>query len=353
MSKGNKKQRREKRREMRRKESISPLKRLAEAKGEVECWMSPDFETGQMQLFAYKQAAGMSGIACFLVDQGVVGLKDSWAKMNISRGDFDDMIEGTGRRGLQVVRASVEDVRRVVAGGMRWAHEHGMRLPADWPKHVAIIGGVGDWKSADVSDFAKEFVGHPIDLRQRLIGESMETFLERKDIEIIFSDAAPYTDEMTGEYMPGTEFEPHAEEYEDEEDEGEEEDFESIGMDFPEDEIDDLKAQLTPTLTALVKETGTWLKTQGKTPLPGLEDAWKAIVLSSVVSAAVLPEGSEEEVAELGGELFEKLSRRLVECGNTDHIDAAQQAIEHLKTDTQLIERTMQETGFWNEESGE
>ena len=41
------------------------------------------------------------------------------------------------------------------------------RLPKDWIRSASLIGGIGDWESADVSLFVKEFVGHPEDLRQR------------------------------------------------------------------------------------------------------------------------------------------------------------------------------------------
>jgi hypothetical protein len=89
-----------KRREMRRTNSISPLKRLADAPGVVECWISTGFElAGQIQIFAYKQAAGLAGISCFLVDRGVVGLKDAWSKMNVDRGEFEGMLDTAFRCG--------------------------------------------------------------------------------------------------------------------------------------------------------------------------------------------------------------------------------------------------------------
>lgn len=59
----------------RRRESISPVKRLAAAPGEVEFWATRDFETfGQVSIVAHKRAAGLTGIACFLIDRGVAGL---------------------------------------------------------------------------------------------------------------------------------------------------------------------------------------------------------------------------------------------------------------------------------------
>lgn len=178
MSKTDKKQRNKAKRQakrlaIKRRDSISPIKRLAEAKGDVEYWMSEDFEElGQAQMFVYKRAAGLSGVACFLVDQGVVGLKDCWVRMRIERSEFQEMIDRSQERGISMRRVLPEQIRRMVAGGIRWAHENGMRLPKDWAKPASFIGGVSDWASADVSAFVKEFTGHPEDLRQRLIGES-------------------------------------------------------------------------------------------------------------------------------------------------------------------------------------
>src|SRR5690349_6827750 len=82
--------RKAKRQAIRRQQSVSPVKRLASAPGELECWASENFEqTGQMQLFAWKRAAGLSGVACFLLDRGVVGLKDAWVSMGVDHAYFD------------------------------------------------------------------------------------------------------------------------------------------------------------------------------------------------------------------------------------------------------------------------
>src|SRR5580692_1577506 len=121
MSQGNKKQRHEakrkaKRLEMRRREAGAPAKRLAEAKGDVEYWMSDGLEsTGQAQLFVFKQAAGLSGLACFLVDRGVVGLKDCYVRMGINRSEFNGVLEKCAATGIKMRRAGIEEMRRVVA----------------------------------------------------------------------------------------------------------------------------------------------------------------------------------------------------------------------------------------------
>jgi len=207
MSRADKKRRHEakrkaKRVQIKRQQSISPFKRLVDAPGEIEYWMSQTLGAiGQMQIYVYKRAAGLTGVAVFLIDRGVVGLKDAYARTNIAREEFDNMLDGAERRGIPMSRVTIEDVRRVVAGGIRWANENGMRLPKDWAKPASMIGGVGDWASADVSEFVSEFAGHPEDLRLRLIGEPFESYIRRPDIRFIFSDAAPVMDPRTGKYL--------------------------------------------------------------------------------------------------------------------------------------------------------
>ena len=46
-----------------------------------------------MQIFVFKQAGRLAGVACFLIDQGVVGLKDAWTRMNVDRIGILDMLE--------------------------------------------------------------------------------------------------------------------------------------------------------------------------------------------------------------------------------------------------------------------
>jgi hypothetical protein len=250
MSRADKKQRHEakraaKRQANRRRESGGPLKRLADAKGEAECWISDDFEeNGQAQLFAYKQGGGLAGVAAFLIDRGVVGLKDAWTRIGMDRNEFDEMLQAGGTRGISMHRIEPDQMRRWVAGAARWAYDHGMRLPKDWVKTASLIGGAGDWRSADVSAFSREFAGHPEDLRQRLIGESLEIFLKRPDIEFIFSDAAPYMDQEKGEFHGSEDL------FELDEDEREE-----MLDDIPDEEVDQLSQRLGALTSRVETET--------------------------------------------------------------------------------------------------
>jgi hypothetical protein len=340
MSHASKKQRHKAKRDAkrlaaRRQDSISPVKRLADARGEIECWRSGNFESqGQMQLFVYKRAAGLNGIACFLVDRGVVGLKDAWTKMRVDREELEHMLEASGERGIQMTRCTLDDVRRMVAGGIRWAHENGMRLPKDWAKAASVIGGVGDWASADVSAFVREFVGHPDDLRQRLIGKPFDEYIQQKDIKIILSDNAPLMDLRTGEYLQTGDEEYGA-------DDDDEEDDESDDEQIPLEELQRIASQFDASSTALAAETTQWLAARNQTPASLLAEAWRSVLLAAMLSKTALPEGSERDIEDLAAQLLEDMSRRIEESLSAEYQRSIDQVLLHLKTDAQVMQNAV------------
>lgn len=348
MSKASKKQRHEakrkaKRSAIRRRESVSPVKRLADAPGEPECWISEDFEAmGQMQLFAYKRGAGFSGMAAFLVDRGVVGLKDAWVRMGLAKDEFADAIEGCRRRGIEMRRSSPEELRRWIAGGLRWAHDNGMRLPREWAKPASLIGGVGDWQSADISAFVKEFAGHPEDLRQRLVGESLDSYLRRDDVRFILATDAPYMDQETGEYVGGDR------ELED----LSAEELEDIAADIPEEELNALAARLAPAVEGLAAQTTSWLNAQDESPSAELREAWSSVMLASMLSNKAMPDADDEERADFGFELLRDISGRITGSRAAEHQRAVGQVLRHLETDSMMMQKAVLKHGTSLEQPG-
>jgi hypothetical protein len=339
MPKPDRKQRHEAKRKakrlaLRRRESISPVKRLADAPGDVECWISENFdEMRQMQLFVYKQAAGLSGMAAFLVDRGVVGLKDTWVRMNLERNEVLDAVNAGSGRGIRMRRGTVDEVRCWIAGAARWAHDNGMRLPKDWLKPASLLGGVGDWLSADVSRFEMEFVGHPEDLQQRLIGQPLESYLRRKDIRFIFSADAPWMDQRTGRYQDRLgSFGVGDEELD-------EEQLQSMFDEIP-PEMKEWAEQVRQRAETLAIETAQWVSARGQAPSPLLRDAWHAIALSGMATRAALTEDSGAgEFARLGN----KFLGELLDTADEDRREpldlAMKQMKEHIEADAEVMSR--------------
>lgn len=340
MSKQNKKERHKAKRDAkraaeRRKNSLSPVKRLVDAPGDVECWTSGDFGSlGQMQFLCFKRAGGLSGVAAFLIDRGVVGLKDAWIQLNIDRLEFEDKLRLAGESG-PMRRTSAEEARRWVAGGMRWAHDNGMRLPRDWAKPASLIGGVGDWASADVSAFVKEFAGHPEDLRQRLIAERFETYIQREDIAFEFNEAAPFMDQRTGEYQNN---EPWEGALMDEE-------LERFADELPAEELDLLADKFTAAAMALASKTADWIPAT-ESPSPELFEAWRSILMASMISRASMPDAGENEVADFGFELLQDMSDRIEPSSAQEHHRAVGQALRFLQTDPNMMQKAVLEHGF-------
>jgi hypothetical protein len=373
MSKPDKKRRRElkrdaKRREARRRESISPVKRLARAPGEIECWISEDFEElGQAQIFVFKRGGGQSGVACFLVDRGVVGLKDAWTRLGVEPADLSDMLERSKRNGIHMRPGTIEEARCLVAGGVRWAHDNGMRLPSDWAKTASVIGGVGDWASADVSRFAREFAGHPEDLRQRLRAESFESYLQRNDVDFVFSSEAPYMDLRTGRYHslpPGSWDTDDADNAGDADDS--DEDFDDLSSEelfevIPAEHLSDLQRHLTPAATALAADTAAWLAARDQSPGGPLREAWLVLMLAKMIATRLLSDADadaepndddEMQIADLSGDFIALLERRF-QADNPGLHEAIGHALHYLETDPMRMSRAVLAQGMGDPPSSE
>jgi hypothetical protein len=339
MSKANKKQRHKAKRNAkklatRRQNSISPIKRLADARGELECWKSGDFESpGQISFFVYKRSAGLSGVACFLVDRGVVGLKDAFIKLQVDREEMEYMLSRGKSQGINPARCTVEEVRRTVAGGIRFAHDNGMRLPKDWVKVASIIGGVGDWATADVSAFSREFMGHPEDLRRRLIGEPFEDYIQRKDIAFLFADNAPVMNLDTGEYEDtgGDDF-----------DDDEELDEEFDEDDIPEEMLDDIAKQLQPVAESLAEKTSQWAVSRNQIPATDLVRAWEGVVTALMLAKAAHPGGTDKQVQDFGAQLLRNMADELEVSERKAFELSIDQAMAHLVTDPAVMQDAMQ-----------
>lgn len=352
MPKKDKRQRREAKRKAkqqasRRQASVSPAKRLAEAKGEIECWASDQFESsGQLQIFVYKRGAGLKGVACFLIDRGVVGLKDAWVRVGVDRNKFDGILETSQDEGIPMRPSTSDEVQRWVGAAVRWAHDNGMRLPRDWVKAAAFVGGVGDWKSADVSRFVKEFAGHPEDLRQRLIGEPFDTYIQRTDIQLVFSDEAPYMDQKTGRYAQ--ELNPFDDDDEDSDDADDIDDEIESALDaIPEEQIDAFLARFVPAAIALTANTQQWLRARGVEPSPALPSAWQTVMMARTLSVGAMPDASEEEIADCGFDLMKDLGGRYESASEAaEHHRALGQVLEHLQTDTMMMRKAIEPYGL-------
>jgi hypothetical protein len=270
-----------------------------------------------------------------------VGLKDAWVRLQIDHDEFESMIERSRRGGIPMRRATLEEVRRWVAGGARWAHDNGMRLPKDWTKAAALIGGVGDWASADVSAFVREFAGHPADLRRRLIGESFETYVARTDIDFVFSNDAPYSDPMTGEYSNVLDS--------DDDDDGTGDDWDEDEDSFsglPREEVQALLDRFTPAALALVTETTTWLSARGERPSDELFEVWRGVMFAAMVSKRAMPNASDKEQADFSFQLMQDLIVDVEPSRRAEYHRTVGLVLEHLQTNSMMMQEAVLKYGL-------
>ena len=177
-----------KKRDMRRAESVSPFRRAAQSTA-LQCYVTAGWrENGLGDFVVIGQLPnGMLTLSGFLVDIWCVGLKDAWGRAQLTRQEFDDNVLGPWKEHVgEVARVDPDTVRKFVAGAIRFSRQNGFRLPEHWQRYTAILGDLGPIESADLSDFGIDgglrYVGDFDFLRQRLIGCTVEQFLNRPDV---------------------------------------------------------------------------------------------------------------------------------------------------------------------------
>ncbi len=168
-----------------RPKSISPSHQ-PRSDGEAECYIDTDWHTDGMAtiLVLRKAPDGGYAMAGFMVDLWCCGLKDAWGRLDITREEFHkEMLESLSER-LEIQECDCNLAKRLIAGGIRVAHENGFTLPLRYERWASVLG-VKDQDDADLSDFGTgadppgAYVGTMADLTKRLVGP-LKAFLERR-----------------------------------------------------------------------------------------------------------------------------------------------------------------------------
>ena len=174
--------------------SGSIYKRVGTAGELVACCINAHWrEDGLASIHVLRRIPGGGhASASFLVDTSCLGLKDAWGRLDTSYEEFNSgIIEGMSRT-LEMGHADLELARRLVAGGIRFAYQNGFRLPPRFDRWTALLGDIGDWRTADLTDFGEggrlRYVGTKEELKRRLVGCSVEEFLARDDVDFIMGE---------------------------------------------------------------------------------------------------------------------------------------------------------------------
>jgi hypothetical protein len=197
MARGTRKQdkrrvkRQEKRRSARAAQSSSPYRRIGTHGETKACYLSRDWKNhGMGSLLCLRKAPGGGhALAAFLIDFWCLGLKDAWGRVDISMEEFRQATTRFQDVGDHLVRIDLDLARRLVAGSIRFARQNGFRLPPRYERWVALMGGIDDAATADLSSFGVDgglrYIGSMDDLRKRLLHGTVDEFFERKDVHYV------------------------------------------------------------------------------------------------------------------------------------------------------------------------
>jgi hypothetical protein len=182
-----------KKKEARRLQTLSPFRRAAHG-GQLECYRGRSDEGLASIIVLGHLAAGQYAMSGFLIDLWCVGLKDAWGQKQITRAIFENEVLPAWRRsGEDIGRASIEEVRKLIAGAVRFSLQNGFRLPEHWDRYAAILGEMEEIATADLSEFGVDgklrYVGTEEFLHERLAKCSPAEFLARPDVEFVMQEA--------------------------------------------------------------------------------------------------------------------------------------------------------------------
>jgi hypothetical protein len=238
----------------------------------------------------------------FLIDYDCIGLKDAFVRTQVEVIDEREwMRERAAADGVTLVTMKLEEVRREVAGAIRWTKAHRFRLPTALEKCLRVIDGAGDVENADVKAFGTEdgglyYLGYESDLARRLMEETVDDFLEREDVSYAFVEDLRAEDEGMAE-----------DEWDMAEDEWDEEAEEPID---PEDlkerlgQLDEVTRKLEDDVVERVKG---WCQANGREVEPGLRAA--AHLFAQLAVGRYVMRDREE----VGGQKVEELLRGVAE----------------------------------------
>jgi hypothetical protein len=203
---GNKDKRRLKRQrkhqEIRRRQSLSPYRQAARASGEFRCYCVQD--QGIASILVMKTLSGGGRVlAGYLVDFWCCGLKDAWGRLDITAEEFEEMIDRVAGGDATVEKTDLGQVRKIVAGGIRFARQNGFKLSHRHERWAGLIGvdAAAAAEGADLDLFGIDergkklrYTGPITDLQRRLVGSTVEEFLARPDVEAILGTDDSFAD---------------------------------------------------------------------------------------------------------------------------------------------------------------
>jgi hypothetical protein len=274
----------------RRERGTSPLSRLAGNEAGIECWLHYDATDDRMvNITVFRPVrGGGSAAAFFLVDYDCIGLKDAFYRLDVVPSEIvENYRERSRQTGTRFIKGDLAEVRRMVGGAVRWTMEQGFHLPADTQRSLKILGEV-EVEGADISRFgAKEgglyYVGRARDLEKKLIDQTLEEFMARDDVNVLFLDDADAFKGEEGDFD---------EEFDDD--------------DTPDEEFGEAADRAVEKMErAIIRGVRKWCRQQGREPHELLPEVAKLRVTAVILSLKPgLRQGLQQETDKLAEHLI-------------------------------------------------
>ena len=283
-----------KKKEQARRAGVSPYVQAAKS-GRIEfCVVNAGWrDEGRASIMVVRRRGdGGLTLGAFLIDTECAGLKDAWGRLDISANEVEDTL-GSMAASVGSMEIAPEKARQMLAAGVRLAHDNGFRLPARYERWTALLGGVADWPQADLKvlglDGRYRWAGSLAELRDNLIGCSVEQFMARKDVEFLFGP-----DMRGGDHglFDLDEEDVDDDDVDDDDDGDGEEDAGADAGDDTDRGIDEMFAQCQKSMA---DDARRWLMANGEAPHPRLDEAVGLQVEATLqVGNDVDPDDSDE-----------------------------------------------------------
>src|SRR5437763_8104226 len=141
----------------------------------LECWITTDWNNGSglvQILLARKQPNGRICCGSYLIDKYCLGLKDTFAKPNLSIDRYKEHYDSTSSR-QPLTRCPIELAHQMIYEAIDYAAQFGFEPQSDWAQSQYVLEPRGELEESYKLTFGKNgkpfFISGPYDDTKKII----------------------------------------------------------------------------------------------------------------------------------------------------------------------------------------
>lgn len=147
----------------------------------LECWISEEWKDSSrlVQILLARQQPNRK-ICCgsYLIDQYCLGVKDTFAKTNLSPDRFQELLESMDSR-QKMTKCSIELVHQMVYASIDYAAQFGFKPQSDWAQSQYLLQPRGELEEPYQLTFGKNgkpfYISGPYDNVEQIIKQLDKT----------------------------------------------------------------------------------------------------------------------------------------------------------------------------------